>query len=235
MPTDEDLGALQSGQMQLGLFSVQKQEECKTNYDFTKETITKEEQFEKFLEELKTQKLFSIDTETTNVNPMEADLVGISIAYNPQITINNGRVKIDESKPNKTKAFYIPVYHLFGEQLDYDYVLEKLKPVLADKSIYKTTQNGKYDINVFNKCGIELANVVFDTMLASYIKDSSRNHGLKSQAGEHLCYLMKEIETLIGKGKSAITMERVDIDKASDYACDDAFATLELTRFWAKK
>ena len=71
-------------------------------------------------------------------------------------------------------------------------------------------------------------------MLASYVKDSSRKHGLKNQAGEHLNYLMKEIETLIGKGKNAETMDLVLIEDAGSYACDDAFATLELTRFWTE-
>ena len=103
-----------------------------------------------------------------------------------------------------------------------------------DKNICQTTQNGKYDINVLLRHGLNLKHVIFDTMLASYVKDSSRKHGLKNQAGEHLNYLMKEIEALIGKGKHAQTMDLVLIEDAASYACDDAFATLELTRFWTE-
>lgn len=234
LPTDEDLGALQSGQMQLGLFDTVQKPKCNTNFNFEKHTLTQEADFEKFISELKEQTLFSIDTETTGIDIMEAELVGISIAFNPQIGAENGRVKINCHAENKTKSYYIPVFHQIGEQLDLDYVLDHLNPILVDKNIYKTAQNAKYDINILYRHGANLENVIFDTMLASYVKDSSRKHGLKNQAGEHLNYLMKDIEVLIGKGKHAETMERVLIEDASDYACDDAFATLELTRFWVE-
>ena len=234
LPTDEDLGALQSGQMQLGLFTQEQKPQCKTNFNFEKHTLVLQKDFEKFIEEIKQQTLFAIDTETTGIDPIEADLVGIAIAFNPQIGAENGKIKIDCNKENKTKSYYIPILHQVGDQLDLEYVLEKLRPILADKSIAKTTQNGKYDLNVLYKYSAPIENIIFDTMLASYVKDSSRKHGLKNQAGEHLNYLMKEIETLIGKGKNADTMDLVLIEDASDYACDDAFATLELTRFWSE-
>jgi len=234
LPTDEDLGALQSGQMQLSLFTQEQKPQCNTNFNFEKITLVDDESFEKFVAELKTQTLFSIDTETTGVDPFDVDLVGIAIAYNPQIGAENGKVKIDCSKENNTKSYYIPILHQIGEQLELDYVLEKLNPIFEDKNIAKTMQNGKYDINVLRRHGANLEGVIFDTMLASYVKDSSRKHGLKNQAGEHLNYLMKEIEALIGKGKHAQTMDLVLIEDAADYACDDAFATLELTRFWTE-
>ena len=235
LPTDEDLNALQSGQMQLGLFDMPQKPKCNTNFNFEKYTLTEKEDFEKFIEELKQQTLFAFDTETTSIDIMGAELVGISIAYNPQIQAEKGRVKINGAVENKTKSYYIPVFHQIGEQLELDYVFEKLSPILSDKNISKTTQNGKYDLNIFKKYDISVENIIFDTMLASYVKDSSRKHGLKTQAGEHLNYLMKDIETLIGKGKNADTMERVLIEDASNYACDDAFATLELTRYWVER
>lgn len=234
LPTDEDLGALQSGQMQLGLFTPQQKPSCNTNFDFEKHTLIEPADYEKFIEELKQQTLFSIDTETTSINAIDAELVGISIAFNPQIGAEKGRVKLNCDTENKTKSFYIPVFHQIGDQLEIDYIFEHLAPILADKNICKTTQNGKYDINVFSNYKVSLNGVIFDTMLASYVKDSSRKHGLKNQAGEHLNYLMKDIETLIGKGKDACAMEMVLVEDAADYACDDAFATLELTRFWTE-
>lgn len=235
LPTDEDLSALQSGQMQLGLFASQETKKCNTNFNFTKTTVLDKNDLEKLVSALSKQTLFSIDTETTGINPLDTDLVGISVAYNPQIQAKNGRVWIDCNQENKTDSFYIPVGHQIGEQLDMDEVLQKLKPVLISENIAKTVQNGKYDINVLAQYGIETKTVIFDTMLASYVKDPSRKHGLKYQAGEHLHYLMKEIDSLIGKGKNAFTMESVLIEDASDYACDDAFATLELTRYWSEQ
>ena len=236
LPTDEDLAPLESGQMQLGFnFSLPQTSPCNTNFDFTKEIITTEKQLDKLIENLKQNTLFSFDTETTDINVENADLVGISIAYNSQITAKNNRVKIIETNENKTSSFYIPVFHLVGEQLELETVLSALKPIFENSQIFKTAQNAKYDISILKKYDINVEGLIFDTMLASHIKDSSRKHGLKTQAGEHLKYLMKDIDSLIGKGKNAITMESVSIEDAGDYACDDAFATLELTRYWSEK
>ena len=186
------------------------------------------------IENLKKQTLIAIDTETTSVNPLEADLVGISVAFNDEIKAKDGRIVVSENK-GQTKSFYIPVFHKVGEQLDMDYVLDGLRPVLKDANIFKTFQNAKYEINTLRKYDIKINGVIFDTMLASYVNDPSRKHGLKVQSAENLDYFMTEIDELIGKGKKQITMDDVSIEEASDYACDDAFVTLELTRFWQQK
>ncbi len=225
-----------SGQMQLGFnFSAQLNSTSKQEFSITKTTIDTEEKFETFLEILKKQTLFSLDTETTSLNPLDADLVGISIGYNEQITSVNSKIKIDESKNDMTHTVYIPIFHQVGEQLELEYVIEKLRPIFEDSKSSKTLQNAKFDVNILRKHGIKLKNVIFDTMLASYVKDSTRKHGLKVQASEHLDYIMTEYEELTGKGKNMIPMESVPIESASDYACDDAFATLELTRYWNKE
>ncbi len=221
------------GQMQLGFnFASQLNTTAKKDYNIKKETIDNEEKLEKLIKNLSAQTIFSIDTETTSLDTLDADLVGISVGYNPQITAKNARVKIDSTKENTTYTAYIPIFHQVGDQLELDYVLEKIKPVLENESIAKTMQNAKFDVNVLKKNGIEVQNTLFDTMLASYIKDSTRKHGLKVQASEHLDYIMTEYEELTGKGKNMIPMESVPIEDASNYACDDAFATLELTRYW---
>ena len=221
---------------QLGLFaqmdSAASKNVCKIHNEAS--CITNEEDFEELLSELKKQSLIAIDTETTSVNALEADLVGISIAYNPEIKAENNRVVLS-NKEGQTKSFYIPVFHKVGEQLDMDYVLEKLKPVFADKNIFKTFQNCKYEINALRKYDITFEGIIFDTMLASYVNDPSRKHGLKVQSAENLDYFMTEIDELIGKGKNQITMDDVSIEQASDYACDDAFVTLELTKYWCEK
>ena len=219
-------------QQQLGLFAqITTQQNTLHN---ERKTIVTEKDFEDLLKILKKQTLISIDTETTSVNPLEADLVGISIAYNNEIQAKDNKVVLTQNQ-GQTKSFYIPVFHKVGEQLEMDYVLEKIKPILEDNNIFKTFQNAKYEINTLLKYDINIKGIIFDTMLASYVNDPSRKHGLKLQAAENLDYFMTEIEELIGKGKNQITMDDVSIEECSDYACDDAFVTLELTRYWINK
>ena len=222
----------ENGLVQLGLFQTSAP---KINSDFEKNIVDTEEKLQNLISELKEQTLFAIDTETTSLNPIHTDLVGISIAYNPQIETHEADIVINQTKADKTKTFYIPVFHQIGEQLETDFVIEKLKPVLENKNIKKTFQNVKFDYNVFRKYGVEVKGAVFDTMLASYVKNPSRKHGLKVQALEHLDYSMKTIDSLTGNSKDTVTMECVTIPEACDYACDDAFATLELTRYWIKE
>ncbi len=218
-------------QQQLGLFAAVNSKLSLTN---ERKTIVTEKDLDDLIDVLNKQTLIAIDTETTSVNALEADLVGISVAYNEQIQTQEGKVVVLQER-GQTKSFYIPVFHKVGEQLEMDYVLEKLKPILESPSIYKTFQNAKYEINTLLKYDIHLEGIIFDTMLASYINDPSRKHGLKTQAAENLDYFMTEIDELIGKGKNQITMDDVSVEQASDYACDDAFATLELTRYWQEK
>lgn len=220
-------------QQQLGLFS--QQEVLHSPLKNERKTIVEQKDFEELIETLKKQTLIAIDTETTSINPLEADLVGISLAYNEEIQAEDSKVVIKSDK-GQTKSFYIPVFHKVGEQLDMDYVLQGLKPVFEDSAIFKTFQNAKYEINTLLKYDIHFKGIIFDTMLASYINDPSRKHGLKVQSAENLGYFMTEIDELIGKkGKNQITMDNVSIEECSDYACDDAFVTLELTRFWQNK
>ena len=222
----------QTIQQQLGLFSSAPIQTHSLKNE--RKTIVTEADFLDLIENLKKQTLIAIDTETTSVNALEADLVGISVAFNDEIKAKDGRIVISENK-GQTKSFYIPVFHKVGEQLDMDYVLDGLRPVLKDANIFKTFQNAKYEINTLRKYDIKINGVIFDTMLASYVNDPSRKHGLKVQSAENLDYFMTEIDELIGKGKKQITMDDVSIEEASDYACDDAFVTLELTRFWQQK
>ena len=221
------------GQMQLGLgISEMLVTTSHKEYNHEKNIVDTEEKLEKLVSELNNQTIFSIDVETTGINPLECDLVGISIAYSEQIQTKNNRVKIDNSKSDLVKSFYIPVFHLVGQQLDLEVITEKLAPVLANENIAKTLQNAKYDCQVLKRHNMPLENVIFDTMLASYIKDSSRKHGLKQQASDYLDYMMVEYEDLLKNSSSSLTIETVGIEDAASYACDDAFATLLLTKYW---
>lgn len=208
------------GNMQLGLFAQEVKSEIEqNNHHFETNIITETEDLEKLVQNLKTKDIFAIDTETTSINVQEAELVGISLAY-------------DEN--DIVQTFYIPLFHQVGDQLDQDLVLSTLKPILEDKNIKKTLQNAKFDYNIFRNYGIKTEGIAFDTMLASYIKDPARKHGLKTQALEHLNHMMQEITDLIGKGKNQLSMECILVEDAAKYACDDVYATLELTKYWKK-
>ncbi len=155
---------------------------------------------------------FAIDTETTSQNPMEAVLVGISIAYEPYT------------------AYYIPCGHRYigvPDQLSLALIHEKLKPVLEDTAISKIGQNIKYDWTVFRRHGIELNGVRFDTMLMSYLLNpSKRAHNLDQIALDFLNHKNITYSEVAGKGKSAVTFDMVPLEQAVPYACEDADITL---------
>ena len=229
--TKQELPA--GGQMQLGLgIGEMLVSASHKEYNHEKNIIDTEEKLNKLVEELNNQTIFSIDVETTGINPLECDLVGISIAYCDQIQMKNNRLNIDTNRSDLVKSFYIPVFHLVGQQLDLELVTEKLAPILANENIAKTLQNAKYDYSVLKHHNMPMNGIIFDTMLASYIKDSSRKHGLKQQASDYLDYMMVEYDELLKNSSSSLTIETVPIEEASSYACDDAFATLLLTKYW---
>ena len=177
-------------------------------------TILTESDLDDLVSKLKQRTDFAVDTETNGLDPVTSDIVGISIAFQPH------------------EAYYIPVSHRYigvPEQLPLELVVNKLKPLLSDSSIGKIGQNIKYDLQILKRCGIELSNISFDTMLASYILNpSARGHNLSDLAMEYLGHKMIPIQDLIGKGKNQITMDEVDVERASEYACEDADITLQL-------
>ena len=225
----------QKGQMRLNLGLTQfLKEESQKTFQVDTEIIDTEEKFEKFLQTLEKTTVFSFDTETTSLDVFSARLVGMSFGWNPQITVKDNKVFVDNSISGETNNVYIPVGHNEGKQLNLDYVIEKLKPIFESPEKYKIIQNAKYEINVLKSYNIDLDGIIMDTMIASYVKNPTFKHGLKQQAFGHLGYEMTEIEELIGKGKTAITMDQVPVEKVADYACGDAKSTLELGGFYAE-
>lgn len=213
---------------QLGLFATEVKK-MRGSYNIERNLVDTEEKLNKMIETLKSKSLISVDTETTGLNPLEDDIVGLSIAFNDQIISKNGRVKFDETKENVTVCYYVPLFHNYGEQVDFDYAVNSLAPIFADEKISKTMQNAKFDLHVLKHHNMPVSGLIFDTMLASYIYDSSRKHGLKTQSAMYLNYIMTEYEEVAGKD---VSFDTVEIEKAKNYACDDVFATLELTRHW---
>lgn len=183
----------------------------------TYKTINSLDEFHKFIDKLKNVPYFAIDTETTSIDWQKAELVGVSIA-----TTNY-------------EGYYIPVGHtgdfdiLLDNQLDRDFVLNELKPILQNPNIGKIGQHIKYDSHIFKKYGIELNNWHMDTMLASYVINSvATYHNMDDLASYYLGVTTTTFEDVAGKGAKQLTFDKVDMDKASDYACEDADITYRL-------
>ena len=170
------------------------------------------DKFESFLAELRKQTLISVDTETTSVNAMRAELVGLSFSWEP------GR------------AFYLAVRGPLGSRhLDIAAVRRELGPVLADERVKKIGQNLKYDMTVLRNAQMPLGGVYFDTMVASYVLDPERmSHSLDNLALDFLNYESIPIVSLIGKGKNQLTFDLVDLDAACEYSGEDADITYQM-------
>ncbi|WP_435938644.1 DNA polymerase I [Moraxella bovoculi] len=183
----------------------------------TYKTINSLDEFHTLIDKLKSLPYFAIDTETTSIDWQKAELVGVSIA-----TTNY-------------EGYYIPVGHtgdfdiLLDNQLDRDFVLNELKPILENQSIGKIGQHIKYDSHVFKKYGIELNNWHMDTMLASYVINGvATRHNMDDLARHYLGVNTTTFEDVAGKGAKQLSFDKVDMDKAGDYACEDADITYRL-------
>ncbi|MBX2837660.1 MAG: DNA polymerase I [Gammaproteobacteria bacterium] len=185
------------------------------------ETILTKKDFTRWLKLLKSAELFAFDTETTSLNYMQAEIVGISFAIEPG------------------KAAYVPLAHDYEgapKQLDRDDVLAQLKPVLEGKKRSIVGQHIKYDANVLRNYGIELNNIAHDTMLESYVLDSTATrHDMDSLARKYLGVDTVHFEDIAGKGKKQLTFNQIEVDAASRYAAEDADVTLRLHQeLWPK-
>ena len=185
-----------------------------SDIDAEYEIILDKASFSQWLEKLKTAPYFAFDTETTSVNYMKAELVGVSFS-----------VEIG-------KAAYVPVAHDYigaPEQLDRDWVLAQLKPLLESLELKKLGQNLKYDANVLSHYGIKLQNISFDTMIESYCFNSvATRHNMDALALKYLGYKTVHFEDIAGKGKKQLTFNQIDLEKAGPYAAEDADITLRL-------
>jgi len=173
-------------------------------------TISKEHQLDELIKKLNKRSIIAVDTETSSLNPQEADLVGVSVCYEPN------------------EAYYIPVSHKETTELKKDLVLKKLKPILEDASIKKVGQNIKYDFIIFKKQGIELSPVE-DTMLLSYTLDAGNNrHNMDTLSELHLGHKTISYKELVGTGKKQLNFSEVDLKSATAYAAEDADVTFRL-------
>jgi len=173
-------------------------------------TVVNMENLDEFFVEISGFKEVAVDLETTSLNALEAEIVGVSIAAGE-------------------RAWYLPVAHTRGENLDRAAVLPRLKNLLEDGSVGKIGHNVKYDAIILRRNGVNLDPITFDTMLAAYILDpGSRGYALGKLAEAHLNHRMQSITELIGKGKNQVSFAEVDIESAARYSGDDAFTTRRL-------
>ncbi|PXF32967.1 DNA polymerase I [Pokkaliibacter plantistimulans] len=177
-------------------------------------TVLDEATLDNWLTRLAAAEVFAFDTETTSLNYMEAELVGLSFAITPG------------------EAAYVPLAHDYlgaPDQLDRHTVLARLKPLLEDASKAKVGQHLKYDMSVLDRYGIALRGIVDDTMLASYVLNSTATrHNMDELASFYLEYKTTSFEDIAGKGVKQLTFNQIEMEKASPYACEDADITLRL-------
>ena len=186
------------------------------------ETILDQARFDVWLKKLNDAKLIAFDTETTGLDAQQAQLVGLSFAVKPG------------------EAAYIPLTHSYmgvPEQLDRDTVLRALKPLLEDPSKAKVGQHAKYDMNILancaiggdQACGIMVQGVAYDTMLESYVLDSTGSrHDMDSLALKYLGHTTTSFQDIAGKGVKQLTFDQISLEQAGPYAAEDADVTLRL-------
>ncbi|MBT8079442.1 MAG: DNA polymerase I [Gammaproteobacteria bacterium] len=185
------------------------------------ETVLTQKDFNRWLKKISAAKLIAVDTETTSVNYMQAEIVGLSLA-----------VKVGE-------AAYVPVAHDYPgapDQLKRDDVLEALKPILEDANKDKVGHHLKYDAHIFARYDIALAGMRFDSMLESYVLNSvATRHDMDSVAGHYLGVTTIHYEDVAGKGAKQLTFNQVDLEQAAPYAAEDADITLQLHKhLWSE-
>ncbi len=177
------------------------------------ETVLTVEHLHGWIEKIGAAELVSLDTETTSLDPMTAQLLGISLSV------------------QANRAAYIPVGHNYAgapAQLSRDHVLAALKDWLESPDSRKVGQNLKYDKHVFANCGILLGGVEHDTLLQSYVLESHRSHDMDSLAARHLDVTTITYDDVTGKGANRIAFEQVELARATEYAAEDADVTLQL-------
>jgi len=178
------------------------------------EIVLEKSDFEQWLKRLQQVDLFAFDTETTSLDYMQAELVGLSFCIEPG------------------KAAYVPVAHSYPgapRQLDRDWVLAQIKPLLEDPRQEKVGQNLKYDMSIVARYGIDMQGIRFDTMLESYVLDSTATrHDMDSLARKYLNTETVSFTDIAGKGAKQLTFDQIDLEQAGPYAAEDADITLRL-------
>ena len=198
----------------LGLKKIEKTDTKNNKYSL----ITKVSEFDDIMKSCADKKIFSFDTETDSIDPIAANLVGISFS-------------LDENT-----AFYIPIQHTKTDtEIDLKYIVSNLQNLFKNKNITVVGQNIKYDMNVLHKYDVNMDCGIQDTMIMSYILDSSGKHDLDTLAERHLDIQTIKYEELVGKGKKQLVLSDLPAEDVYRYACEDADITLKLYEYFKNK
>ncbi|MBR5555328.1 DNA polymerase I [bacterium] len=220
------------GQQQLGLFSTAVQAEInKFDLTFDKLEIDSNEKLNDLVQKLEQAKIFSFKVIADLLNPVEASVRGFAFGINSDITLGD-ILNFNDSYQKNTVTYFVPVC-LDGE-FSLDSLKKYLKDIFENENIKKITYDLKTEYNVLKTLGIDLAGVVFDVQLASYINDPSRNHDLDVQAIERLNHLLTSLVPAETSKKKKFNILEVPSQLVFDYGCDAVATIIELTAFWAK-
>lgn len=183
-------------------------------------TIQSLSEIRQLIAEIKHSDVFALDLETTSINPMIAEIVGVALSWKPH------------------QGIYLPLRMpggLFGNE-EHLQLLKELKPILEDEKLTKCGQNLKYDLLILKRYGYQVRGKIFDTMIAAYlIQPDAHSYKLDKLAQQYLNYQMQPIEELIGKGKDQLTMDQVPVEKVTFYAAEDADVALQLQPILTQK
>ncbi|MDY6915429.1 MAG: DNA polymerase I, partial [Candidatus Cloacimonadota bacterium] len=180
----------------------------KEGIKFQTKLVNTKKAFEELMQIVKNKQMIALDTETTSIEPMKAELVGISLCW------------------NTNTAYYISLAHNMAENLDLEYVIKSLKKTFLDKTIL--AHHLKYDYIVLKRHGWQIEGTCFDTMIADYLLNPNERHSLEECAEREFSYEMIPISKLIGSGKKQITFDNVEPQKAAEYSGEDVIITFKL-------
>ena len=224
------------GTVQLGFFADAVNQEINKNCDFKfeKKLINNLAEFEDMLKSLECQSLIAFNIYAEVKSIFESVIVGFSFAYNSDISANE-RIELS-AQDSVTHTFYIPVGHTGCKiQLKLADILPKIKQLFENEKIKKISYNTKSELHILKNLGIELKGLIFDIMLASYVKDPQRNHELSIQTMEHLNHAIIQFAPYEKNKKKQIHFIDAQEDNILDYAADEIVSIVELTKYWIRE
>lgn len=222
-----------SDSMQLGFFAEAVNEEINKEFkcEFDKKLITDSRDFSDMLKELSSQSLIAFNIYADVKNAVDSKVIGFAFAYNKDIAADK-HITFNDSG-FVTKTFYIPINHSnIASQLRLDDVITGLKSLFENETIYKTTHNAKIAYNILRNLEILVEGVIFDTALASYVKDPQRNHELDVQSMEHLNHAIMPFAPFEKNKKKQISFSDAPVESIVNFSSDESFTILELTKYW---
>ncbi len=231
IPASESNNVVPQQGAQLGLFSeAVKAEVNKKDINFESKAITNFQDLTELVQVLKTKPFIAIRTEAVVKNAVDAKLFGLTIAYNDNFTASDTVNFVDNG--NITKSFYIPTDHYIDNQLSEEEILTALKPILEDKNIKKLMHDAKTEMNILLSKNVNIKGIIFDTMLASYIKDTTRNHSLDIQSLENIDHIISNLVPLTKDVKASSSIVDLSVESILDFTGDVISSIFELTKYW---